>query len=101
MRHFRVVYETTAGSYSKVTELEEFRTQAVSACYISESCDNSTIVHCSFFCDLTPHALGFVISSCLDLLIGSPQAALALETLSLGDPKSADHNFSFIYYTSK
>lgn len=77
MWRLRVVYETTAGSYSKVTELEALGRQAASACYItSESCDNSTMAHCRSFCDLTPPALGFVTSSCLDLLIGSPQAAL-------------------------
>lgn len=44
MWHTRVVYETFAGSYSEVTELEEFRRQAASVCYIrSESCDNSTM----------------------------------------------------------
>lgn len=75
MWHSRVVYETSAGSHSKVTESERFRRQAASVRYIrSESCDNSTMVRCSSFCDLTPPALGFVISSCLDLLIGSPQA---------------------------
>lgn len=56
---------------------------------------SSTVVRCSPFCDLTPPALGFVISSSQDLLIGSPQAAFA-QTLSLGNPQSTDHNFSFI-----
>lgn len=78
MWHSRVVCKTVVGSYSKVTELEEFRRQVASVCYMrSESCDHSTMVRCSSFCDLTPTALGFVISSCMDLLIGSPPAAFA------------------------
>lgn len=71
-----VVYENTAGSYSKETELEEFRRQADSACYVrSESWNNRTTERWCSFCELTPPAAGFVIPSCLDLLIGSPQAA--------------------------
>lgn len=56
----------------------ELEIQAAAVCYIRiESCVNRIMVRCSSFCDLTPRALGFVISSCLDLLIGSPQAAFA------------------------
>lgn len=77
MWHSRVFRETSAGSYSEVTELEGFRRQAASACSMrSEPCDKGIVVCCSSLCDLTPPALGFVISYCQDLLIGSPQAEL-------------------------
>lgn len=64
-------------------ELEEFWRQESSVCYKgSGSCGKRIMVCFSSFCDLTPPALGFDIFSCLDLLIGYPQAVFT-QTLSL------------------
>lgn len=55
------------------------------------------MARCSSLCDLTPPALGFVISSCQDLLIGSPQAELTqrlyIGKLSINWPQSVFHHW--------
>lgn len=65
MWHSRVLYETSAGSGGRQPQTA------------TSGVNHVPKVSCSSLCDLTPPALAFVISSCQDLLIGSPQAELS------------------------